>query len=941
MNKTFRLSDIILLSVLVFLCIGFTTSFQAQEIPPISVFSDSDYDAESQNWAISQDSNRLIYVANNNGLLQFNGSNWHLYPSPNKTIIRSVNVIQDRIYTGCYMEFGFWEHNELGQLIYTSLSNKIKDQLIEDEQFWTIINVDNWILFQSLNRIYCYDLLNESFNIIESDTKVTKMFKVDDNIYFQKLFDGIFKIENGKDKLIIDDEIVKDNIVINILEHNDMFLIQTQEKGIFNWNDNQLTPWNSSLNSFLNNVSIYSSLKLSDGRLALGTIANGILFLKENGDLDFSINQSLGLSNNTVLSIFEDKENNIWLGLDKGINCINLKSPFTIFVDNKGTLGTVYTSILHEGNLYLGTNQGLFYRRFNSNQDFKFIEGTKGQVWCLVNYKDQLFCGHNDGTFIVNGDKVNKVVDIPGTWNLKPINEYLLQGNYDGLYLLEEDNESWKLKHKLEGFDISSKHYDFLNDTTLFVNHEYKGVFKLKLNKALTKVVEVINDTSVDKGLNSSLAKFNNELLYAYNEGIFKYDNTNNKFVKDSTLSQLYDKESFISGQLIMDSDKSRLWSFSKNEISYVTQGQLSNSLKINKLSLPHATSKMMVGYENIFHINKDVYLLGTSTGYIIVDLDKLIDKDFDISINSIFNYGRNSEKQFVNRLEDQSFENKLNNFEFEFSVTTFDKFSVPEYQYQLKGLYDNWSDWSTESSVLFENLPYGNYTFNVKAKCGNVLSKNQDRYQFTIKKPWYLSATMTTAYIIGFLLLSVLIHSVYKTYYKKQKQKLVEKNKRDLELKELANQQQLMKLNNEKLQQDIENKNRELAISTMSLIKKNEFLSNIKEELKSVDSSDSEIKPIIKIIDKNLNNTDDWKFFQEAFNNADKGFLKKVKAKHPSLTPNDLKLCAYLRLNLSSKEIAPLLNISPKSVEVKRYRLRKKMELPHESSLTNYILEI
>ena len=97
----------------------------------------------------------------------------------------------------------------------------------------------------------------------------------------------------------------------------------------------------------------------------------------------------------------------------------------------------------------------------------------------------------------------------------------------------------------------------------------------------------------------------------------------------------------------------------------------------------------------------------------------------------------------------------------------------------------------------------------------------------------------------------------------------------------------------------------------------------------------------MIKIIDKNLNNTDDWKMFQEAFNNADKKFLNKIKAKHPELTPNDLRLCAYLRLNLSSKEIAPLLNISPRSVEVKRYRLRKKMILPHDANLTHYILEV
>ncbi|MBT8313046.1 MAG: two component regulator three y domain-containing protein, partial [Maribacter sp.] len=113
-----------------------------------------------------------------------------------------------------------------------------------------------------------------------------------------------------------------------------------------------------------------------------------------------------------------------------------------------------------------------------------------------------------------------------------------------------------------------------------------------------------------------------------------------------------------------------------------------------------------------------------------------------------------------------------------------------------------------------------------------------------------------------------------------------------------------------------------------------------IKEQLKQVNSS-PKIKTVIKTINRNINNSDDWKFFEEAFNNADKDFLKNIRIQHPDLTPNDLRLCAYLRLNLSSKEIAPLLNISVRSVEVKRYRLRKKMALPHENSLVEYILNL
>ncbi|WP_243456830.1 helix-turn-helix transcriptional regulator [Polaribacter batillariae] len=193
--------------------------------------------------------------------------------------------------------------------------------------------------------------------------------------------------------------------------------------------------------------------------------------------------------------------------------------------------------------------------------------------------------------------------------------------------------------------------------------------------------------------------------------------------------------------------------------------------------------------------------------------------------------------------------------------------------------------------------------------------------------------------YVLSSLFAFYSVHIASKRYYKKQREDLLEKTKKEAELKELASTQEIIKLNNEKLRNDIDNKNKELATSTMNIIKKNEFLNTIKTEL--INGGEKSVAKVVKIIDKNLNNTDDWKMFQEAFNNADKKFLKKVKEKHPTLTPNDLRLCAYLRLNLSSKEIAPLLNISPRSVEVKRYRLRKKMNLPHDSNLTNYILEI
>jgi len=283
------------------------------------------------------------------------------------------------------------------------------------------------------------------------------------------------------------------------------------------------------------------------------------------------------------------------------------------------------------------------------------------------------------------------------------------------------------------------------------------------------------------------------------------------------------------------------------------------------------------------------------------------------------------------------------NNLIFNYTVPQYNRFIDVEYQYMLEGLQGQWSEWSTKSSINFKNLEPGDYVFKVRAKIANSSPENTVEYKFTILKPWYATNFAWICYMLLFITLAFYINKAYRNYYRKQEEKLIEENNLLLEIAALENEQQLMKLRNEQLSQDVDAKNRELAASTMSLIKKNELLNIIKEDLKksSEENSGRNIKSVISTINSNIAEKDSWKVFKEAFDNADKDFLKKIKAAHPSLTPSDLKLCAYLRLNLTSKEIAPMLNISIRSVEIKRYRLRKKLNLLHDDGLVNYILSI
>lgn len=918
----------------------------AQDLPPIVNYLPSIYKAGNQNWMISQDKNQYIYFANNNGLLEFNGSIWTLYNSPNETIVRSVKVIGDKIFTGCYMEFGFWARQNNGKLKYTSLSNTIKTKILVDEQFWNILNYEQWVIFQSLNKIYIYDTITKKFNIISTKGNILKSFKASNSIYYQTINFDLFEIENGASKLVTNNSILKNNKIVNVFATDDGLLIHTQFNGFYKITNGNLTKFNTEADAEIAASSIYSSQMLEDGSFAVGTISNGVFILTKNGKVKFHITQNKGLSNNTALSIFEDNDENLWIGLDNGISCINLQSPIRSFVDQTGMLGTVYASILHNGKLYIGTNQGLFYKNSLNEGQFKFIKGTKGQVWSLFTHSGTLFCGHDSGTFVIEGDLSKQIFSQSGTWKfeLAPKNKnILLQGNYYGISVLEKINNQWIFRNKISGFDYSSKYFEITNTNEIYVSHEYKGVFRFQLDSDYRKGSKLFAYTNPVKGKNASLSKFNNTIYYACKKGFYKLNQKTQQFEREKILSALFDKDEYTSGKLILDSSN-KLWVFSKNHINYFTINKLNSDLKRNVISIPSSITNSMLGYENIVQLSNLLYLIGTTDGYYTFNINELGFKNHKVVISEICINKINDKLINSSISEPGKFDHGENNVTISYTVPEYNKFIISEYEYFLEGFQDKWSEWNTNTSISFKNLPSGDYTFKVRSKFVNSQPDNLATYTFTISKPWY---STNLALIIYFLLICVLAYNIngaYENYYFKQNQKLIEENNLLLEIKELENEQQLMKLSNEQLSLDVNEKSRELAISTMSLIKKDELLSLIKEDLKksSDETSFKSIKSVITTtINKNISVDNAWSAFKEAFDTADKDFLKKVKQVHESLTPNDLRLCAYLRLNLSSKEIAPLLNISVRSVEIKRYRLRKKMDLSHEKGLVEYILSI
>ncbi|WP_179348207.1 helix-turn-helix and ligand-binding sensor domain-containing protein [Winogradskyella pacifica] len=905
----------------------------AQELPPIEKFTASDYGGDNQNWMISQSADNYIYAANNKGLLEYNGSSWVAYPSPNNTILRAVKVIGDRIYSGCYEDFGYWVKDEKGLLNYTSLIPKLKEANISDDQIWNILDLGEWVLFQSGHALHFFNKEAETFKIITSQQIIYKVFNINNHIYYHVANEGIYLIKDGQPKLIISDAVVIEDRVINMFFVDDLLTILTRNSGFFQVKNNQLEPWEITANERLKRLNIFNSIKLEDNSFVIGTISNGIVKISNAGEFEYVINQKLGLSNNTVLALFEDANHNVWAGLDNGINCINITSPIQTFIDYEGVLGTVYSTIIYKDLLYVGTNQGLFYRPLKSRDEaFRFVEGTAGQVWSLYNHNNEsLICGHHLGTFSVDGNQIEKISSDLGAWNFKKIPNHdnlLLQGNYDGLYVLELKNKTWTVRNKIENFKNSSRFFEINNANQIMVNHEYKGVFVLNMNSDFTQTIDVVDVSELTIGNSSSLESYQGDILYTSKNGIFNYNEAEHKFVKNSVLTDLIASKNFTSGKMVVD-QTGKLWLFFKNNISYITNDNLTNKPQITDIAIPSSLRKGVLGFENIQHIEGEKYILGTVNGYLTLDLANIeADTPHSIHFNTIMKKNIDGSSNHLSLTENGSFEHEKGIVSFGFSVPEYNKFLDVSYSYKIEGLSDKWSDWSHSSSVQFENISFGDYTLEVKGKVGNQLTENTIVYHFEVNRPWYISNLAILVYVLILIGIAFLVNKVYKFYYE-----------RILKHEHIKSERALIQIKNEKLNQDIEGKNRELVISTMSIIKKNELLNKIKKELKK-NRNNKDIESAVNLIDTNLNNNKDWKFFKEAFNNADKDFMDKIKAAHPDLTPNDLKFCAYLRLNLSSKEMAPLLNISIKSVETKRYRLRKRLQLNHDDSLVNYILK-
>lgn len=933
--------------------------------PPVLNFSKKHFKAGTQTWDIAQDNNGVMWFANNDGLIEFDGTHWRVYPLGNGTIVRSVQACNDgKIYAGGQGDFGYFSPDAHGRLLYHSLRSLLPESEQNFGDVWDIQVHDEGVFFRTDNQVFRWH-----------HEQISALFQPGTSLFFMGLWDNkvlvqdgnllFYIFENGQFRRLGQPDAFTNGRISSILSLNaDTTLITTIQDGIFSFSGNTFEPWKTQDDAFLKTNRIYSAGLMADGKIALGTSLNGVVTLDRQRRIFHHLNKKNGLQNNSVLSLLAIPNGSLWLGLDNGIDYADLGSPFTTIFPDGDFQGTGYAAQIHQGKIYFGTNTGLYatdwkmYYSPGEREKFSRVTNSGGQVWSLNDMDDALLMGHHEGAFSINGLTARKLTNLQGVWKfIRLTPEIAVAGHYNGLATFKKTASGWVFDTTLTGLTESSRILAKDASGDIWMAHPYRGIYRIRTNLALNEVVpEFFNARQgLPSDLGNHLFQLSDRIVFTGEKGVFYFDNEQHRFLPDDNFNKIFGESTRV--KYLRQDDNGHIWYATDNETGFLFVESNTLEKKVKRIPIPELADKLTGGFQFILPVDGNNVFVATGQGFIHFNPASYMAKDPAIRLilqevrlknetDSLLFGGHAAPGTPFPAITLSSDQNTLS---FAFSATDYPGGEFVRYAHFLEGAGRGWSEWHAEPDLVFNNLHPGNYTFHVKAKNQHGVESRVLSFSFKIMPPWY--ASRVAYFFYALLLLAFGTGIIYRQQKRFEQEKqdmqtLHQRREEQHQLQARRSEEAINRLQNEKLEAEINHKTQELASATMHLVQKNEILNSIKGTLaklkRKVTSSpelNSEIARIIKMLEHDLSIDADWEHFSNNFDQVHSDFLKRLGEHYPHLSPNDYKLCAYLRINLSSKEIASLMNISVRSVESSRYRLRKRLGLDTEVNLTEFLM--
>lgn len=937
-------------------------------IPQIVNYNNEQYNGGIQNWDVKQDRNGILYFGNNEGLLTFNGRYWNLYRLPNYTSVRSVGIdSKNRIYVGAQDEVGYFFPNAQGVLQYTSLLNLIPESMRKLADIWDIAIINDEVYFRSNNAILHYR--DGAIKYYKPSSTWLFVGAVNNKVLSQDKDAGLLLYDKELWKPFCAAQEMKVSSVTGILPYSgDTLLVSTLKKGLFLVSNGMLKPFQTSLDRVFFNDRIFFASQINNGHYAIGTTSGGVYIMDKKGNLIQKYNYREGLQNNNVRGILLDRDKNMWLALDDGISYVAINSAIKRIFPDRTKQTTSYAFRKFGQQLYIGTSNGLYTSNLEPNKrdlsystsNFTEVKNTKGQVWGLDEINNQLLMAHEDGTSVINGNLAKPLYVLPGTWMYQPLDnvypaQNVLAGTYQGLQKINYVKGQFVGSERVDGINETLRFIVVDNNDNIWASHPYHGVYRIELQADRKRVKRTTMFTDKE-GLPSKLYNYvyriKNRVVVATSNGVFEYDAQQHKFVRFKLFG---DALNGVSVQYLKEDNEGNIWFVSNKKVGVIDFSKPKGDKPFNIFYLPELDGKVVGGFESIYALDHQNIFIGANKGAYHINYNKYIQNitkpnvllgTVKLQDSTVFGGYFISRDQLAARQDEKSlpeYSYQFNSIHFEFSSTLFEHDKNINFSYQLVGFDEAWSAWGTKSEKDYTNLPAGKYTFKIKSRIDVGNESDVVSYTFEVLPAWYNTIWMRLVYLALIVLLIRLIIRWQKKKHRKEQERMGYLHQLELD----RNEKEIVRLQNEKLEADVNYKNKELSTMNMHLVQRGKVLAKIKEVISAVvknhdiTESSPSFRHLIRLIKDVEKKDQELDHLSMHFNQVNKDFFNKLKDLYPDLSQNDLKFCAYLSMNLSSKEMAQLMNITIKAVEVGRYRLRKKLQLRPDVNLYEFLIGI
>lgn len=919
----------------------------------------NDFNADPQFWAMCEDRDGTIFFGNNDGVIIFDGEHWQKINLPNNSSIRSLlTTPNNTIYAGGYNEIGTIQKDSNGRYFYRSLIEDLQLEGKNIENIWQIHSLNNKILCRAFDELII--ITGKTATHIPASTSFIYSNLAGNNYYIQDANHGLLKLDSKGRELVqvfTADEFNNEEIAAILPAANNKLLVSVKSGNIYDANPE--TGKMQLLNNVFTNLpkdQVISAIRYSSDAIFLGTLSSKILVINNKGEVLKTPGVFQNLQDAVIHQLYKTASNNVWAMQNIGLAFIDFKSPYT-YLFNKAS---VYDALLHNGVYYLATNQGVYYSSQNSNSmapEFKKVPSLHGQAWSLQLLEGDIIVGHDNGLFKIEDGQAIKIGGVSGFWKVTPVKNkkgFYLASHYNGIYLLENNSGNWILHNKITGFDESSR--DILasdEPDTYWVCHGYKGVFRIRINPSYQRVSSVdhfTNKNGLGSSFNVNVTRWQNEIVFTTNTGIYRFDAAQNKFIPHAQLNSILDSTK-NTRKLTQYGNKT--WFVQDDEAGYFFTDEKHPTLhKDLFLNLKGSFNR---GMECIVSLSSNSILFGTTTGLYLYNIENNKNSNGINTTLTQISYSKDQELKLLpltsNESEPITLPNQTDILRFEFATPKMPHGTEVQYSYVLENVDKNWSNWQNIAYKEYTHLRPGNYKFKVRSRNTAGLSGTEAVYNFTILPKWYQTTLAYILYIIAavvllFAIIRYISKRMERDHLKSQKEAQRAKKLLELELEQLKLQRDKEQMSRDKmhLEEDVLNKSKELANYTMLLASKKDIFSEITDDLKQLKESvknDDSRKKILEMFQK-LNQHKIGEEYMEVFDvNFEKvhhNFFERLKEINPTLTKRELRLCAFVKMDLTNKEISPLLNISLRGVENARYRVRKKLNVNHEDNFVSFL---